>query len=89
MGKVVVTMRVMPKTVEVDLDKLKDDVKNALKDKVLGEVGFKKVPIAFGLVSLEVTFMMTEQEGGTDPAEKAVSQIPNVQGADVIEVTLV
>lgn len=89
MGKVVVTLRVMPKGVDTDLDKLKADVTNVLKNYAEGSMGFKKVPIAFGLVSLDVMFMMPEREGGTDPVEKEISSLPDVSGVTVVGVTLI
>ena len=89
MGKVVVTLRIMAKGVETDLDKLTEEIIKVLKNYAEGEAGFKKVPIAFGLVSLEVMFMMPEAEGGTDPAEKAIAELEGVSGVNVLGVTLV
>ncbi len=88
MGKVLVTLRVMPKGVETDLDKLMEDIKEILSKHAEGEAGFKKVPIAFGLVSLEVNFVMDEKEGGTEPIEKEISNLEDVSGVDTIGVTL-
>ncbi len=89
MGKVVVTLRVMPKSVKVDLDKVKEELRKVLEGTAIGAMGFKKVPIAFGLTSLEVTFIMPEQEGGTEPVEKAIAGLDDVLSVVPVGLTLV
>ncbi len=82
MADVVVQMKVLPEGIEVDLNKLREEIKKVLPEgmriyKILEE------PIAFGLKCLKVTVIMPEAEGGTDPVENAISSIKEVQRVEV------
>ncbi|MHA1263774.1 MAG: elongation factor 1-beta [Candidatus Helarchaeota archaeon] len=82
MADVVVQMKVLPEGIEVDLKKLQDQIKNVLPEnakiyKVAEE------PIAFGLKCLKVTVIIPDEEGGTEPVEKAISSIKEVQRVEV------
>lgn len=89
MGKVVVTLRVMPKGVDTNFDALQEAIKKILSKYAEGNVGFRKMPIAFGLQALDVAFLMPEREGGTDPIEKEISALADVSGVDTIGITLI
>jgi len=89
MGKVLVTIRLMPVGVEVDLKSITDSAITVIKKQSPGEVGVKLVPIAFGLKSIHLTFVIEEAEGGTEPIEKELSKIKGVAGVDVVNLSLV
>ena len=64
MGEVVNTLKVMPESPEVDLEALKAAITDAMpEDAELHEI--TEEPIAFGLVALNVVFIVEDGEGGT------------------------
>ena len=84
---VLLTIQIMPESVEVDLKKVEADVK---KLKLFGEIkDIKEEPIAFGLKAIKVLTMVPDEGGLTDKIEEAARKIPGVQSAEVIGVTLI
>ncbi|MDL2246323.1 elongation factor 1-beta [Methanobrevibacter sp. OttesenSCG-928-K11] len=84
MSEVVATMKVMPETVEVDLEELKADIQAAMpEDAELHKID--EEPIAFGLVALNVMFIIEDGEGGTEPTEEAIGKLPNVASVEVTD----
>ena len=82
MADVVVQMKVLPVGIEVDLNKLQEQINDVLPE---GVKIYKVVEehIAYGLKCLKVTVTMPEAEGGTDPVENAISSIEEVQRVEV------
>lgn len=84
MAEVLVTVKIMPRAPEVDLDAL---------TKSIGEVdgarlnNVEREPIAFGLVALNASYVVEDSQGGTDNLENAIKEIDNVNSAEVVEVT--
>lgn len=87
MSKVIMKVRVMPESLEVNLEKLKNRVNKALKNVAEGEVGVKKQPIAFGLNALDLTLIIPEDKGST--VEDKLSSVEGVQTVNVQSVSLV
>ena len=87
MAKVVITMRVMPTSPEVDLNRLLEKVKTEIT-KFSGEEQFKveEKPVAFGLKALEIIFVMDESKGDTEPLEKKIGEIEEVNSVEVTDV---
>lgn len=84
MAEVVVTLKIMPESPEVDLEKVQKKA-DSLISEFGGEVGKVKIePVAFGLKALNLFFVMDEAKGATDELEKNVTQ---VQGVNSVEVT--
>jgi elongation factor 1-beta len=84
MGTVAVILRVMPESPEVDLGKLKDQIKKevpAVKD-------IREDPIGFGLKALVVAAIIEDAAGESDAVEAAIQKIPGVERAEIMEVTL-
>ncbi len=85
MSDVAVTLKVMPENPEVDLEALKEQIKNAV-----GEEQYERVeeePIGFGLVALNVTIVVDDGEGGSEPAEKAIADLADVATVEVTHMT--
>ncbi|MEM7819413.1 MAG: elongation factor 1-beta [Candidatus Aenigmatarchaeota archaeon] len=76
MGMVALTMRVMPESPDIDLDRIKREIKNIVDVKDI-----KEVPIAFGLKILEVLLVFDDKEGFGDIEEK----IRNIKGVSSVE----
>lgn len=84
MGSVAVIMRVMPESPEVNLEQLK----TALKEKLPGIQDVKEEPIGFGLKSIKFIAIVNDAGGETDMLEKTLGEIPGVERAEILEVTL-
>ena len=86
MAKVVVTLRVMPESPEVNLDQLQKEVLKIIKN-VVGDTETKveKEPIGFGLNALKILFVMDENKK-TEDIENRVRNLEDVQSVDVTDV---
>jgi len=87
MAKVIVTLKIMPQSPEVDLGEIEKKAKQKIID-FAGETETKTeiVPIAFGLKALNLMFVMDEEKGSTDFLETQVKDLDNVNSAEVTDV---
>ncbi len=81
MAKVMLTLRVMPEDVNVDVQILKKEILSRIKASV------EEVPIAFGLVALNVTTLVEDKEGEVEKVEKILKGIKGVGEVEVLEIT--
>lgn len=89
MANAVVTMRIMPEGLEVDLDKVAAEAE-VMIDSFVGKHMQKQVsfqPVAFGLKAVEIMFMMNEALGSPDAVAEQMTSIDGVQGAEITNVT--
>ena len=84
MGSVAVIVRVMPESPDIDLEQLK----NALRKKLPGIQDIREEPIGFGLKALKLAAVVNDAGGQTDVIEHSLSQVPGVERAEIVEVTL-
>lgn len=87
MAKVVVTIKIMPESPDVDLEALE---KSAL-EKVAHFTGNMDTkteiePVAFGLKAVKITFVMDEAQGGPEPVEKDVCTLDGVMSCETVDV---
>ena len=87
MAQVVVSLRIMPQNVEVDLSK----VEKLAKEKIIKfcnsqEFRTEIQPIAFGLKSLNILFVMEESKGSTEELENSISKLEGVESVEVTDV---
>lgn len=80
MAKVLVCLRVMPEDISVDLQQLKKEILSRLNANI------QEVPIAFGLVALNVTTIVEDKEGEVEKIEKTLKEIKGVGEIEVLEV---
>jgi len=83
MGEVLATIKVMPESPDVDLEKMKEEIQMSIPE----GTEFHKIdeePIAFGLVALNVMVIVDDGEGGT---EKVEENLANIEGVSNIEVS--
>ncbi|MBW3013610.1 elongation factor 1-beta [Candidatus Woesearchaeota archaeon] len=86
MANVVVTLKIMPDSPDVNLDKLEEDTQHIIKE-FAGDIGrVVKEPVGFGLTALKITFVMSEDLGGTDDLEEKVKELKDVGNAEVVDV---
>ena len=82
MGDVAVSIRIMPASLEVDLEKIKQTISSKVK------VQDSKIePLAFGLKQLKI-LIITPDQGGTDRLEEELRGIEGVESVEVENVTL-
>ena len=87
MAQVVVSIKIMPESPEVNLGKVEADAKKKIIDFAgEGETKFEQVPLAFGLNELKVMFVMDEDKGSTDKLEDELKEIEGVQSVEVTDV---
>ncbi|MFP3143899.1 MAG: elongation factor 1-beta [Caldisphaera sp.] len=86
MAKVAVLLKVMPNSLEIKLDNLKNDIQKSLPSGYQ-IIDSKEEPVAFGLKALILLVSMPENtEGGTEDLE---SLIRGVEGVEDVEVETV
>lgn len=86
MGNVILTMKIMPEGVEVDMEEFALSVKAAagqhstyLKHEIQ--------PIAFGLNALILYVQIPDAEGGSEKLETAISEVEYVRSIEVTNMT--
>ena len=78
MGSVIVTFKIMPESVEVNLDSLEQEIKSEINPQRI-----ERVPIAFGLNAIQIVKLVEEKEGEMD---RITNQIKNIEGVKELEV---
>jgi len=86
MAKVMVVIRIMPESTEVDLKKLEEEVRKVVTDFGGDVTKVDTVPIAFGLQALDIEFFMDESLGATDPLEEKLTDLKDVTSASTTSV---
>ena len=84
MGEVVATIKLMPESPDVDLEKIKEAIKASIPE----GAEFHKIeeePIAFGLVALNVMVVTEDAEGGTEKVEENLAKIEGVSNIEVTD----
>ncbi len=86
MARVVMTMKIMPDGVEIDLDNLIEKIKNVIPTGTdIGAV--ETQPVAFGLKAIRMNLAREESMGGTDDIEAAISAVEGVSQVEVERVS--
>ncbi|MBW9223029.1 elongation factor 1-beta [Methanothermococcus sp. SCGC AD-155-E23] len=88
MAKVIAKIKVMPVSPQVDRERLKERIKEAVENMGVRCLNILEEPLAFGLYAIYVLVEMEEKEGGTEPLEKELSGLEDVESVEVVEVSL-
>lgn len=87
MANAIVTIKIMPESPEVNLEELKEQIKQKITDFAgEGEMREELEPIAFGLKALKITFVMDENKGSPEPVEKEIEKLEEVNSVEVVDV---
>jgi len=91
MAKAIVTLRIMPDSPETDLTALEHKVLHAIKNFCVDagkELDYRVAvePVAFGLKSVNVTFVMEESKGSTEKLEQDIGKFEDVASVEVTDV---
>jgi elongation factor 1-beta len=86
MAEIIVSLKVMPEGLEVDLKELKAKCKEKLEQLDCKFKNVEEQPIAFGLKALIFKFSRDEKLGSLDVVEEGLKEIKGVSQADVTQV---
>ncbi|MBI2564393.1 elongation factor 1-beta [Candidatus Woesearchaeota archaeon] len=90
MSRVVVTLKVMPTSPDVDLDSISEkavkEVKEFAEIKDDESLRVEQKPVAFGLKEIVIMFAMNESKGDTEKLEKKISLLEGVSSVEVTDV---
>jgi len=86
MADVIITVKIMPASPEIDLDAIKEKADIEIKT-YGGEIGKADIePVAFGLKALKLVFVSDEAKGSTESLEENIAKIEGVASVEVIDV---
>ena len=87
MANAIISLKIMPESPEVNLDKIEEEAKKKILEFAgEGEIKAEQVPVAFGLKSINLIFIMNESQGSTEPLEDSLADIEGVQSVEVTDV---
>jgi translation elongation factor aEF-1 beta len=81
-GAVIVTFKIMPESVETDLDSLEKTIKKEINPQRM-----ERVPVAFGLNSINIVKLVEEKEGEMDRVTEKIKNIKGVKEVEIIDLT--
>ena len=84
MGTVGVKLKIMPESVETDLESIKLNGKEKIEQQKGVLTSFEEEPIAFGLKALIATFAWPEEQD-TDIIENMFNEIKGVSSVQIID----
>ena len=84
MGTALLKIKLMPTSLEVDLEVIKENAKKEIEKNKGTKVKTEEQPVAFGLKAIIVSFDLSE-EFELDPIESALENLENVSSAQVID----
>jgi elongation factor 1-beta len=88
MAEAIITIKVMPENPEINLEDLEVKVKESIKEFIQEDSNMKTniEPVAFGLNSLNIIFVMDESLGSPDPLAEKVEGFEEVASAEIVDV---
>lgn len=87
MAKVVCTVKIMPQSPKANLDKIEKEALRVIAGYAgNNETKTTREPIAFGLTALNIIFILDESKGSTEPIEKSLAGLADVNSAEIVDV---
>lgn len=87
MANAIVTLKIMPESVEIDLDALETKAKKDIAEFAgQGDTKTEVEPIAFGLKAIKITFVMDEKLGSPDVVAEKIEAYDEVASSEIIDV---
>jgi len=86
MAEVIVTLKIMPVSPDIDLDDLKTKAKKIIKE-AEGEIGKEYYEeIAFGIKAIILIFIRNEAKGSVDDISDKIAEIEEVSSTEITDV---
>ena len=88
MAVVIVTLKIMPESPEINLDEVRAKAEKIITDfegKISGEP--EEEPVGFGLKALVLRFSVDESKGSPDPVAEAIEKLEGIRSAQVTMVS--
>lgn len=82
MGKVLASIKVMPEGLEVDINRLEEEIKKRINPERIS-----RQPIAFGLSAILVEKVIEDDEGEIEKVENSLKSIEGVSSIEVVNLT--
>ncbi len=83
MADLIITMKIMPESPEVDLGAIKTKAMEIISQFECRGTQTEEEPIAFGLKAIILKFAYPEEKGSTDEMEAKLAEIEGVNSAEV------
>lgn len=85
MAQIIITLRVMPESPDVNLESLVEEISSIISAEQGSVMGTEEEPIGFGIKALRVTFSRSEDLGSTDAIEEKVAGMTGVESAEAVD----
>jgi len=87
MADVIITLKIMPESPDVDLKKVQElALKKVIDFAEMENYKVEEEPMAFGLKALKILFVMDEAKGSPDPLEADINTIKGVNSVETTDV---